>query len=237
VRSLYVPNLSVGCFEMPEDEARHAIKALRAKIGDKFLLIDGKGNYADVEILEILKRTCLVEVADINSDVANKPSLTMIVCPTKQTERFEWFLEKAVEIGVDRVIPVWCKRSERKVEKFDRWNKVLVSAMKQSMRTWLPVLESACTLEEALELVGETEKLCIAHCMSPLDGVKNHLLKELSKNESACVAIGPEGDFTDDEVRLMIEKGGVEISLGDSRLRTETAALSAVTYFRALQSL
>ena len=237
MRSLYVPNLSVGCFEMPEDEARHAIKALRAKIGDKFLLIDGKGNYADGEILEILKRTCLVEVADINSDVANKPSLTMIVCPTKQTERFEWFLEKAVEIGVDRVIPVWCKRSERKVEKFDRWNKVLVSAMKQSMRTWLPVLESACALEEALELVGETEKLCIAHCMSPLDGVKNHLLKELSKNESACVAIGPEGDFTDDEVRLMIEKGGVEISLGDSRLRTETAALSAVTYFRALQSL
>lgn len=237
MRSLYVPNLCVGCFELQEDEARHAIKALRARVGDLFLLIDGKGNYADGKILEVLKRTCIVEVAAVNSDPAPSPRLTMIVCPTKQTERFEWFLEKSVEIGVDRIIPVWCKRSERKVEKLDRWNKVLVSAMKQSRRTWLSVLEPACSLEVALELVGESEKLFVAHCMSPIAGAKKHLLRALSKNESACIAIGPEGDFTDEEVRLMIEKGGKEISLGDSRLRTETAALSAVAYFRALQSM
>ena len=237
MRSLYVPNLCLGCFELPEYEARHAIKALRARVGDMFLLIDGKGNHAVGKIVEVLKRTCIIEVAAVNSDPAPSPSLTMIVCPTKQAERFEWFLEKAVEIGVDRVIPAWCKRSEKKVEKFDRWNKVLVSAMKQSQRTWLPVLEPACSLKVALELTTESEILCVAHCMSPLEGAKKHLLRALSKNESACVAIGPEGDFTEDEVRLMIEQGGVEISLGDSRLRTETAALSAVTYFRALQSI
>jgi 16S rRNA (uracil1498-N3)-methyltransferase len=237
VRSLYVPNLNVGRFELPDDEARHAIKALRAHVGDKFLLIDGKGNYADGKILEVLKRTCIIEVAKLNSKPAPTPSLTIIVCPTKQTDRFEWFLEKAVEIGVDRVIPVWCKRSERRVEKFDRWSKVLVSAMKQSRRTWLPVLEPACSLDVALELVEESEKLCVAHCMPSFEGDKKHLLHALAKDQSACIAIGPEGDFTEEEVRIMMEKGGVEISLGDSRLRTETAALSAVTYFRALQTI
>ena len=136
---------------------------------------------------------------------------------------------KAVEIGVDVVIPVWTTRSERKVEKHQRWQKVIVSAMKQSGRAWLPVLEEACSFDDA---VSKVERVHIAHCM---EGGKQHILNAIPKNTDACIAIGPEGDFTREEVDLAIENGGVEITLGDSRLRTETAAIIATTYFRALQ--
>ena len=229
-------NLREGCFELPEDEARHAVKALRASVGDSFKLIDGRGGSAEAVVVEIGKRSCTVEVISIERDSPSTPSLTMIVSPTKQTDRFEWFLEKAVEIGVDKIIPVFTSRSERKVEKHERWEKVLVSAMKQSQRTWLPELSKACSLEEAMELVGDS-MLCVAHCMSSIEGgEKKHLLHTVEKGHSACIAIGPEGDFTEDEAKLMIAKGGVEISLGESRLRTETAAIAAVTYFRAIQA-
>ena len=230
MRLLYVPELQTGSFELPEDEARHAIKVLRARVGDSFQLIDGKGGSADAEIVEVGKRNCLVRVEEIVQTPKPSPSLTMLVSPTKQTERFEWFLEKAVEIGVDRIIPVWTTRSERKVEKHDRWLKVIVSAMKQSGRSWLPLLESACSFEDAVKSV-ETPVL-IAHCM---ESKKTHLLSAVEPAEDACIAIGPEGDFTSEEVEFTLKNGGVEISLGDSRLRTETAAIVATTYFRSLQ--
>ena len=228
-----MPNLQKGCFELPEDEARHAIKVLRARVGDSFHLIDGKGGFADATIVEVGKRNCVVDVAEIHHEVETTAKLTMIVSPTKQTDRFEWFLEKAVEIGVDRVIPVWTTRSERKVEKHDRWQKVLMSAMKQSGRSWLPVLESAVSFEEAVEMCEGN--LYIAHCMEAIEGSKTHLLKALNAGESASIAIGPEGDFTREEVELALDKGALEISLGDSRLRTETAGIVAVTYFRSVQ--
>ena len=228
-----MPNLQKGCFELPEDEARHAIKVLRARVGDSFHLIDGKGGFADATIVEVGKRNCVVDVAEIQHEAETTAKLTMIVSPTKQTDRFEWFLEKAVEIGVDRVIPVWTTRSERKVEKHYRWQKVLVSAMKQSGRSWLPVLESAVSFEEAVEMCEGN--LYIAHCMEAIEGSKTHLLKALKAGESASIAIGPEGDFTREEVELALDKGALEISLGDSRLRTETAGIVAVTYFRSVQ--
>lgn len=232
-----MPNLQKGCFELPEDEARHAIKVLRARVGDYFHLIDGKGGFADATIVEVGKRNCVVEVAEIQHQAEPTAKLTMIVSPTKQTDRFEWFLEKAVEIGVDRVIPVWTTRSERKVEKHDRWQKVLVSAMKQSGRSWLPILESAVSFEEAVEMCEG--KLYIAHCMDAVEGSKTgsktHLIKALNAGESASIAIGPEGDFTREEVELALDKGAIETSLGDSRLRTETAGIVAVTYFRSVQ--
>lgn len=230
MRLLYVPELQVGSFELPEDEANHAIKVLRARVGDIFQLIDGKGSSADAEIVEIGKRNCLMQVDEVVQTPSPSPSLTMLVSPTKQTERFEWFLEKAVEIGVDRIVPVWTTRSERKVEKHDRWLKVLVSAMKQSGRSWLPILDTACSFEDALKSVGAP--VLIAHCM---ESEKTHLLSALQPAENACIAIGPEGDFTPEEVELALKNGGIEISLGDSRLRTETAAIVATTYFRALQ--
>ena len=228
-----MPNLQKGCFELPEDEARHAIKVLRARVGDFFHLIDGKGGFADATLVEVGKRNCVVQVAEIQHEAEPTAKLIMTVSPTKQIDRFEWFLEKAVEIGVDRVIPVWTTRSERKVEKHDRWQKVLMSAMKQSGRSWLPVLESAVSFEEAVEMCEGN--LYIAHCMEAIEGSKTHLLKALKSGESASIAIGPEGDFTREEVEFALDKGALEISLGDSRLRTETAGIVAVTYFRSVQ--
>ena len=218
---------------MPEEEARHAIKALRARVGDVFQLIDGKGGSANAEISEVGKRNCIVSVEEIQHSPENSPKLTLLVSPTKQTERFEWFLEKAVEIGVERIIPVWTSRSERRVEKHKRWSKVIVSAMKQSGRSWLPILEQACSFEEVVKSVNQP--ILIAHCIVALDTEKPHLLSALKPGEDACIAIGPEGDFTSEEVELVLKNAGVEISLGKSRLRTETAAIVATTYFRALQ--
>ena len=234
MRLLYVPGLQKGRFELPEDEALHAVKVVRARVGDSFHLIDGVGGSADAKIVEVGKRNCTVEVESITQEAEASPKLTMIVSPTKQTDRFEWFLEKAVEVGVDRIVPVWTSRSERKVEKYERWKKILVSAMKQSGRSYLPELSSAKPFAEAISEFSSG--LNIAHCMLAIAGDKKHLLSSLEKGQDAVIAIGPEGDFTKEEVELALEKGAREISLGDSRLRTETAGIVAVTYFRSLQA-
>jgi 16S rRNA (uracil1498-N3)-methyltransferase len=164
--------------------------------------------------------------------------LTMIVSPTKKSERFEWFLEKATEIGIERIYPVFTSRSEFKVEKLERWNKILISAMKQSKRKWLPDLMPTDELEKTVTHV-RSDVSCgffIAHCMDGIEGhEKVHLLNALPKGQSAVIAIGPEGDFTIEEVTMMVSHQGSEITLGDMRLRTETAALTAVTFYNAIQ--
>lgn len=228
--------LKEGNFNLPDEEARHAIKVLRAKVGDSFLLTNGKGQSAEAKVLDIGKRDCTLQVGELQSHSASTPSLKMLVCPTKHTDRFEWFLEKAVEIGVNEIIPVWSKRSERKVEKHERWKKVLVSALKQSQRFWLPKLHNAVTFQEVIESGVVGNNLLVAHCMDAVES-KSHMLKSLQAGEDACVAIGPEGDFTEEEVAIMLNSGAKEISLGESRLRTETAAIVAVTYFSAINSL
>ena len=231
-----MPDLREGHFELPDEESRHAIKVLRAKSGDKFLLTNGKGYSATAEVVGLDKRNCTLFVGDMLFHAFKKPELKMMVCPTKNTDRFEWFLEKAVEIGVSEIIPVWSNRSERKVEKYDRWNKVLASALKQSQRFYLPKLHKAVKLNEAITSGVAGSNLLVAHCMPAING-KEHLLHTLKKDEDACIAIGPEGDFTEEEVKAMLENGAMEISLGDSRLRTETAAVVAVTYFSVVNSL
>lgn len=231
-----MPDLKQGDYELSSEEARHAIRVLRAKIGDKFLLTDGQGNNATAKVINTDKRNCTLLVGELQYHSFDKPRLKMMVCPTKNTDRFEWFLEKAVEIGVSEIIPIWSTRSERKVEKYERWNKVLISALKQSQQMYLPKLHNAVKLEEAVCEQAKAEDLFVAHCMPELES-KNQLLHTLKKGQDACIAIGPEGDFTEEEVRLMLDQGAKEISLGDSRLRTETAAVVAVTYFRAINSL
>ena len=238
MRSLYVPNLKEGLLNLPEDEARHAVKVLRAKLGFSYALVDGKGGSADGEVIDISKNSCILKVDNITQEDRPSFGLTMIVAPTKKTERFEWFLEKATGIGVDKIYPVFTSRSEIKAEKFERWNKILISAMKQSKRTWLPELMASDKLEKAIIKVRQdaSTKFFIAHCMDELnDNKKVHLLNALSKGESAVIAIGPEGDFTYEEVQMMLSLGGSEITLGETRLRTETAALTAVSFFNARQ--
>ena len=238
MRSLYVPNLKEGLFNLSEDESRHAVKVLRAKVGYSYTLINGQGGSAKGEVIEITKNSCVLNVGEISLEDRPLFGLTMIVAPTKKTERFEWFLEKATEIGIERIYPVFTSRSEFKVEKFERWNKILISAMKQSKRKWLPELMATEDLEKTVSQVisDVSHHFFIAHCMDAIEGnEKKHLLNTLSKGQSAVIAVGPEGDFTPEEVTMMLSHNGSEITLGDMRLRTETAALTAVTFFNAAQ--
>ena len=240
MRSLFMPNLKEGILHLPEEETRHAVKVLRAKIGFSYALMDGKGGTAEGVIIDLDKRSCVMEVGVISRESLPQLGLTMIVAPTKKTERFEWFLEKATEIGVERIYPVFTSRSESKIEKFDRWNKVLISAMKQSKRTWLPELKPAMALMDAVREISVSPHLAnnffVAHCMDAVSlSKKTHVLKALVPGESTCIAIGPEGDFTSEEVQEMINSGAKEITLGDMRLRAETAAIVAVTFFAARQ--
>ena len=240
MRSLFVPNLKEGILRLSEEETRHAVTVLRAKIGFSYALMDGKGGTAEGIIIELDKRSCVMEVGEISRESLPQLGLTMIVTPTKKKERFEWFLEKAAEIGVDRIYPVFTSRSESKIEKFDRWNKVLISAMKQSKRTWLPKLMPAMALIDAVSEISDSPHLAknffVAHCMDAVSlSKKTHLLKALVPGESTCIAIGPEGDFTTEEVEKMLDLGAKEITLGDMRLRSETAAIVAVTFFAARQ--
>jgi len=240
MRSLFIPDLKEGILHLPEEETRHAVKVLRAKIGFSYALMDGQGGTAEGVIINLDKRSCVMEVGEVSRESRPKLGLTMIVAPTKKTERFEWFLEKATEIGVERIYPVFTSRSESKTAKFDRWNKVLISAMKQSKRTWLPELKPAMALLDAVREISASPHLAknffVAHCMDSVSlSEKTHLLKALSPTESSCIAIGPEGDFTSEEVEKMLDSGAKEITLGDMRLRAETAAIVAVTFFAARQ--
>ena len=240
MRSLFIPNLREGILHLPEEETHHAVKVLRAKLGFSYALMDGKGGTAEGVIIDLDKRSCVMEVGEISRESLPQLGLTMIVAPTKKTERFEWFLEKATEIGVEKIYPVFTSRSESKIEKFDRWNKVLISAMKQSKRTWLPELKPAMALIDAVSEISDSPHLAknffVAHCMDAISfSDKTHLLEALVPGKSTCIAIGPEGDFTSEEVQEMLNLGAKEITLGDMRLRAETAAIVAVTFFAARQ--
>ena len=152
MRSLYVPNLKEGLFNLSEDESRHAVKVLRAKVGYSYTLINGQGGSAEGEVIEITKNSCVLNVGEISVEDRPLFGLTMIVAPTKRTERFEWFLEKATEIGIDEITPVICDRSERKVIKTERCNRILLSAMKQSLKYHLPKLNEAISFNDFIKI-------------------------------------------------------------------------------------
>ena len=222
-------------FTLSPEESKHIIKVLRKKEGDILSFTNGEGILSITEITNAsLNKTQVKVIERTNKQKNRNYYLHIAIALTKNINRFEWFLEKAVEVGVDRIVPVWTSRSERKVEKHERWKKVLVSAMKQSGRSYLPELSKAKPFTESIS--DFSSGLKIAHCMAAIAGDKKHLLSNLKKGEDAVIAIGPEGDFTQEEVELALEKGAREISLGDNRLRTETAGIVAVTYFRSLQA-
>ena len=247
MRFFYAPNLIIDVpdsrHELDEDEARHLVKVLRAEVGDELHLTNGKGALYLGRILELTKRSCTLETELIRMEERPDPGLTLVVSPTKSTERFEWMLEKAAEIGVERIQPIWTGRSERRVEKHDRWSRVLVSALKQSRQTWIPELSAACTWEDWLKEVGSFRgdvsnasseaNGYIAHCMAPM----KHFAEVLTPGQTAWIAIGPEGDFTADEVAAARVVGAIEVGLGENRLRTETAGLVAVHAFDLAQRL
>ena len=209
---------------LSSEESKHATKVLRKKEGDILDFTDGKGKFYKAEITLADSRKCRFQI--VSSEQKPKQHnyhLHIAIAPTKNMDRFEWFLEKATEIGIDEITPIICSRSERKVIKTERCNRILLSAMKQSLKYHLPKLNEAISLNDFLKQDFEGAKY-IAHCE---DGEKNEL-KTVSKAEKYLILIGPEGDFSPKEIKLALQNQFKAVSLGTSRLRTETAGIVAV---------
>ena len=211
--------------QLPEEEAGHCIRVLRMKEGDRIRLIDGKGSFYDAVISAVSGKRCMVH---IESREVQQPlwdgHLHIAVAPTKLMDRNEWFVEKAVEIGVDEITFLKTDHSERDVVKMERIEKIAVSAMKQSQKATLPVLNGMTTLRNLIERGFDGDKF-IAHCEP---GSKVLLQDAVIPGHDSLVLIGPEGDFSPAEIEMALKAGFRPISLGPSRLRTETAALVAV---------
>lgn len=209
---------------LEEAEARHCVQVLRMKAGDPIQFVDGHGSWFKGRLIELHKKTCriAIEEQEMQADVC-PVDLHLAVAPTKNIDRFEWFLEKATEIGISQVTPLLCKRSERKRIRPERLERVLIAAMKQSLKARLPVLNPLQKLADFLSEVNSEQKL-IAHCH---EGEKKLLKNIYIPKKSVCILIGPEGDFMEEEVSAARDKGFQAIGLGEARLRTETAALVA----------
>lgn len=219
----YVPDLALGNV-LPEEESQHAVKVLRLKVGDQVVIVDGVGGYYKAKITNPHPKHCGFEIVETQSGFGKRNyKLHIAIAPTKNIERLEWFIEKATEIGIDEITPVVCRFSERKVIKEERLQKIIVSAAKQSVKAYFPRLNPLCTFDDLIENHQEDTKF-IAHCY---DQDKKLLQTEYRKSTDVLILIGPEGDFSKDEVEKAVLSGFVPVSLGESRLRTETAGVVA----------
>ncbi|MEJ7556786.1 MAG: 16S rRNA (uracil(1498)-N(3))-methyltransferase [Pedobacter sp.] len=221
----YTPDIDSNEYTLNEEESRHCTKVLRLSKDSIISLIDGKGGLYHAEIISDHKRNVTVRVVETILNYQQKSHyLHIAVAPTKNIDRLEWFLEKATEIGIDEITPIICARSERKVVKGDRLNKVITSAVKQSLQAYHPKLNPGINLSDFLNLQLEGTKM-IAHC---LEGESRQYLSQIPVKESRyLILIGPEGDFTAEEIQLALINNYKPLTLGNTRLRTETAALAA----------
>lgn len=227
----YTPDIRDGFARLDEEESRHLLSVLRRKVGDRLQLTDGRGVYYEAEISEAGKRHALARILSSTPSAPERPArLHLAIATTKQIERFEWFLEKAVEIGVDEITPLLCQRSERDTIRLDRLEKILVSAMKQSLRARLPQLNPLTRFQKFAAATTEAQKR-IAWCA---DEPLPHLKSTLSPGIDTVIAIGPEGDFSPEEVAAALQSGFTGVGLGTARLRTETAGVLSVSIFNLL---
>ncbi len=236
VRFFYVPNAS-SVNELPEEEAQHAVRVLRMEMGDEMMLMDGEGIFYRAIVTEATKKRCLYRIEEtLPQERQWQPHLHLAMAPTKNMDRTEWFAEKATEIGFDELTFLRCRWSERTVIKTERVEKILVSAMKQSHKAWKPILNEMADFKAFLQEIKEREnrngkvmQKFICHCYEEEGlGEKVALKDALKSGEDVLVMVGPEGDFSIDEVKMAEANGFQSVSLGKSRLRTETAALVAV---------
>ena len=222
----YFPSLQESSSEitLPEEESKHCTKVLRLSIGDTISLTDGRGFFYKAEITNLQSKRTEIKIVERNK-VCNprKNRIHMAVAPTKNINRYEWFLEKATEIGIDEITPIITSHSERKVVKHERLNKIVISAMKQSLKAELPMLHAACSFDDFIAK-HKIEQGFIAYCD---DVPKIELFEAIVSEKAITILIGPEGDFSPSEVKKATDCGYKIVSLGESRLRTETAAIVA----------
>ncbi len=219
----YVPNLASGSV-LPEEESQHAVKVLRLQAGDNITVVDGAGGYYKAVITNPHHKHCAFEITETQLEFGKRNyKLHIAIAPTKNIERLEWFIEKSTEIGIDEITPIICRHSERKVIKEERLEKIIVSAAKQSLKAYFPKLNPLCTFDQLVQKHVATQKF-IAHCY---EEDKRLLQTEITKSSDVLILIGPEGDFSMEEVQKAISYGFKPVSLGESRLRTETAGVVA----------
>jgi 16S rRNA (uracil1498-N3)-methyltransferase len=228
----YTKNIKDNIASLPIEEARHAMQVLRKRLGDEIDLVDGMGSFYKGQIIEANKKQCLVKVLESRFVERTRPLLSIAIAPTKNIDRMEWFVEKATEIGVDEIIPLLCERSERKRVRTDRLEKITLAAMKQSLKAYLPEIRTLTSLNDFLEENYEDYDRFIAYCN---DDQLPHLKELATPNRNTLILIGPEGDFSETEVTLAKSKSFKGISLGQSRLRTETAGIVACTIMNLIQ--
>jgi 16S rRNA (uracil1498-N3)-methyltransferase len=226
---VYCPLAAVDSIVVPDENEFHHLQVLRAHEGESLHIIDGRGNLYQGTLMSMGKRSAAIQIAAlIRSDPPATARLHIAIAPTKNIDRLEWFAEKATEIGVNTITPVTCQRSERRVLRLDRIEKVVLSAAKQSLRLHLPEINDVISLPSFIQAnKSGTSKKFIAHCGDYTVLLKNCFLAQ----ESIIVLIGPEGDFTDEEVRLAEANGFISVSLGEGRLRTETAGVMVSAIF------
>lgn len=233
VRYFYVPNAAQET-ELPQEEATHALRVLRLKAGDEIFLMDGEGAFYRAEVSLATNKRCIYEILEsMPQQRAWQGHIHLAIAPTKMMDRIEWMTEKATEIGFDEISFLNCKFSERKNLRADRIEKIVISAVKQSHKAWKPVVNDMQSFKDFISTPRPGRKF-ICHCYEEVE--KKDFFSELQKpwnveqpeEADVTVLVGPEGDFSIDEVRLALENGYESVSLGTSRLRTETAGLAAV---------
>lgn len=224
MRQFFAPDIETSGI-LPESDSQHCVRVLRMKTGDTVEVIDGKGFRYTCRLLDAHPKRASVEIIErrhIPLSWSNR--LTVAVAPTKHLDRMEWMVEKLTEIGVNRIIPLLCRHSERKEIKVERLEKIAVSAMKQSLKATLPEILPMTPIQKVVTGMKHQQKF-IAYCDPTIP--RKLLSKEYRANQDTIILIGPEGDFSIEEIRLSLDNCYIPISLGDNRLRTETAAITA----------
>jgi len=221
----YAPDIKANVHTLDEHESKHIVRVLRMVKGTGVKLIDGKGNLYEGVIDDPDQKKCTIAITGIIKDFEKRNyRLHIAISPLKNTERFEWFIEKSVEIGVDEITPLICRYTEKHGIKSERIDNIIISAMKQSLKATKTILNPPCSFNE-FTIRGHDEVKMIAHCNNSFR--RSKISEVYSKNQNAVILIGPEGDFSDDEIQNAIGKGFAQVHLGNSRLRTETAGIAA----------
>ena len=232
----YQPDLTQNEIFLDEEESKHCVRVLRMKKDDEVELIDGKGSSAIAKIIDDNPKRCVLNIINRKSHILNRTyKIHIAVAPTKNFDRMEWFIEKAVEIGIDEISFIECKNSERVKVNMQRWEKVAISAMKQSKQFWLPKINDVRKSDEVMKELSDEELKLIAFCETDIKQTLHHQITK-SSNHQITILIGPEGDFTKDEIDFAIKNNFKTVSFGENRLRTETAALYACMVINILTS-
>lgn len=217
---------------LSEEQSKHIVQVLRMKTGEQLLLTEGKGAKAHATIVDDNRKRCVVKIISVKKEEESKPKISVAISLIKNASRFEWFLEKATEIGVNEIIPLLCERTEKEKFRLDRMQNILVSAILQSQQCWLPVLHEPITFEKLVKQKRQDQKF-IAHC---LPGQSKQQLSSFTNPSSlispSVILIGPEGDFTEKEIQLALDEKFIPVALGNTRLRTETAGVVAATLLK-----